>query len=70
MHGIDESEPLSNGTLSDTFLYVLSDVDKSPSSLHLKPQFFSIALHLRSLLLSIRLPSKERGFVQVLVIDT
>ena len=32
-------------------------------------QFFTIALHLRSLLTSIRLPSEERGLVQVLIVD-
>src|SRR4030042_4881346 len=45
MHGIDQHQPFFNTALSETCLNLRSNIDESPPCGHLKPQFFSVALH-------------------------
>jgi hypothetical protein len=45
MHSVDKDQSFSDTALFEAFFYFWSDIDEGPPCRHLKPQFFSIALH-------------------------
>jgi hypothetical protein len=55
MHCVYERDSFSNSALFKTLNYLLSDVDKSPSSRKMKPKFFTIGFHISPVLVGSKL---------------